>query len=102
MNPPLLCFMTVITLVVSAYLSSTCFNIVRRMRKETPWILAIVIIAIAALGAYAFLESLQAIALWIVAKYTVFYVHVSPGIAFATFLASVVLKLHPRIDVDGF
>lgn len=95
----ILCTLTVVALIASAYLSSACFFIVRRMNKTTPWSIAISVIAIAALGAYAFLESITAVTYWLVERYSPLYFHISPSVAICTVIAAIVLDSMPRLRV---
>jgi hypothetical protein len=97
----ILCALTLLTLFASSYLSAACFNIVRRMTKQTPWSIAIAIISLAALGAYGFLESFSAVTLWLFANFSILTFHVSPGVAISTLIAAVILQMHPRINTYG-
>jgi hypothetical protein len=97
----MLCTLTLLTLIASTYLSTACFNIVRRMSKQTPWSLAIAIISVAALGAYGFLESLRAVALWLFANFPVLSFHIDPGVGIVTLIVAVIFALNPRIDTYG-
>lgn len=91
--------LTVLAFISSVYLSSACFCIVRRMNRATPWSLAIAIISIAALGAYAFLESFVAIAQWAIANYSPLGSHLPPLVAIATVIAAIVLENMPELNV---
>lgn len=94
-----LCTLTLMSLVASTYLSTACFCIVRRMTKATPWSIAIAVIAIAALGAYAFIESVAAVYFWLIEHYSPLSFHISPTIALLTLLAAIVLDNVPRLRV---
>jgi hypothetical protein len=91
---PVLIFVSVLaTLIASSYLSVACFCIIQRMNDRTPWSLALPIIAIAALGAYGFIES--------IAYLSGAVPFITPIITIATVIAALLLLALPRIDTDG-
>ena len=82
-----------VTLIASSYLSIACFSIIQRMSNVTPWSLAIPVIAIAALGAYGFLESVAYLAGAVP--------YITPLITAGTIIAAAALSMLPRIDTKG-
>lgn len=85
-------FLTILTLIAASYLSVACFCIIHRMSERTPWSLAIAIITIAALAAYAFLEC--------VAYLSGTVTHITPVVMLATAIAAMVFTQFPRIDTE--
>jgi len=83
----------IVSLVASTYLSIACFFIIQRMTKRTAWSLALAVIAVAALGAYGFLESLAYLA-GLVGE-------VSPLVSAACVVTAIVFLNIPRIRAES-
>ena len=80
------------TLAASTYVSVVCFCVVHRMSKRTSWGLWAVIVSTAALGARAFIESVN------------FFTgngYISPITATFTIAAALVLLAAPRINTEN-
>jgi hypothetical protein len=86
-------FISVLTFIAACYLSVACFCIIHRMTSRTRWSLALPIIGLGGIGAYALIESASCL------------VGASPALKplliVLTLAGAVVLLLFPRIDTGG-